>query len=188
MEDLKRDLRRQARTLPPPTRAESAAVVAHLAGLLEPLGPSIVLTYLALPDEVDLAALVPALPDHRWAVTRTTPAGLTVHPLESEMETHPYGVRQPVAGSPELAPGDVDAVLVPGRLFGARGERLGRGAGFYDGLVPNLRPEALRIGVTVERFVVLDLPMGPHDVPMTHLVTEMGVRFTTAGQPPPDAP
>jgi 5,10-methenyltetrahydrofolate synthetase len=188
MEDLKGDLRRQARNLAPPSRAESAAVVSHLAGLLEPFEPSIVLTYLALPDEVDLAALVPALPRHRWAVTRTTPAGLTLHPLDSEMETHPYGVRQPVPGSPEVSPADLDVALVPGRLFGARGERLGRGAGYYDGLLPTLRTDALRIGVTVERFVVLDLPMEPHDVAMTHLVTELGVRFTPAGPPPLDVP
>ncbi|MFO7547332.1 MAG: 5-formyltetrahydrofolate cyclo-ligase [Acidimicrobiia bacterium] len=184
MEGLKRHLRRQARTLAPPTDAESAAVVSHLEGLLAPLRPSLVLTYLALPDEVDLVALVAALPSHRWAVTRTSLDGLTIHPLDSVMETHPFGIRQPVRESAEVPVTDVDVALVPGRLFGPGGERLGRGAGLYDGLLPSLRPEALRIGVTVERFVVDGgLPMGPHDVWMTHLVTEVGVRITQPRPP-----
>ena len=66
--------------------------------------------------------------------------------------------------------------LVPGLCFDERGTRLGYGLGYYDRLLPLLRSDALIVGVTADALVVPELPKAPFDVPMTHLVTESGVR------------
>lgn len=172
----KTELRRWAKALPPPTPGESEIVVRHLTRFIDDLGPDAVLFYLSLPDEVDLDPLAAEFPGIHWAVTRVMARmPLTVHPLESATRVGPLGIRQPPDGA-EMVPVEViDLVLVPGRVFGRDGARLGRGAGHYDRLLPSLREGVPRVGVTVDRFVVDSLPLEDHDVRMTHLATESGV-------------
>ncbi|MEX2419139.1 MAG: 5-formyltetrahydrofolate cyclo-ligase, partial [Acidimicrobiia bacterium] len=80
------------------------------------------LLYDPLPDEVDLRPLVG---EFEALVTRTPDDGvLTVHPFDSERETHRLGFSQPVAGSPEVGPADIDVVLLPGLAFDHSGVRL----------------------------------------------------------------
>ncbi len=81
-----------------------------------------------------------------------------------------------MADAPELPLEEIGAVLVPGVLFNRRGGRLGHGAGYYDRLLPRLPAAAILIGVTTEGRLVDELPTGAHDVRMTHLATETGVR------------
>jgi hypothetical protein len=143
------------RGLPEPTAADEVRhhLRAHLGD-----APGLVAAYDVLSGEVDLAPLLADLD----AVARPRLAGdvVTWHVTD---------------GSP-VGPEDLDVVLVPGRLFDARGFRLGRGGGHYDRLLPRLRAGTPAIGVTVEARVVPALPTEDHDVPMTHLATESGVR------------
>ncbi|GIU92459.1 MAG: 5-formyltetrahydrofolate cyclo-ligase [Acidimicrobiia bacterium] len=169
----KADLRRMARRLPPPTEEESGLVRAHLAEWLRSLGPALVVAFHPLPDEVDLRPLLGAVDGIRWALTRTEPTGLTVHPAEAPLERHRFGFMQPVKDAPRLSPDQVDVVLVPGLLFDRRGGRLGRGAGFFDRFLQTVR--AIKVGVAVERRLVDRLPTGPEDVPMDLIVTEAGI-------------
>lgn len=152
-------------------------MVAHLARFLAGVGEGWVVTYRPLAHEVDVTALEadPALGP--FALTRTPGEGhdLTLHPAASRTERHRWGFEQPVAGSPEVPPSEVAAVLVPGVAFDRAGHRLGHGLGHYDRLLARLRPDAVRIGVTPSSLVVDALPVEPHDVPMTHLVTELAL-------------
>ncbi len=176
--ETKDRLRARARSLPPITRWESEGAVANLVGWLTAhVGEgAAVLTYLAMPSEVDPAPAVEARPDLRWLVTRTPPrGGLSIHPYEAPRERHPLGYEQPVAASPQVDPADVDVVVCPGLVFDLYGGRLGRGAGYYDGLLARLRPGAVKVGLTVERRLVPRVPMDPHDVPMNWVVTERRV-------------
>lgn len=139
------------------------------------LGPDEwVLTYRPMPGELDLDAL---LTRHRCAVTRTNPgATLTVHPADGPTERHRFGYLQPAAGAPEVPLAAVAVALVPGVVFDRTGVRVGHGAGYYDRLLPRLRPGAPRVGVVPAALVVAGgLPCEPHDVRMTHLASEDGV-------------
>jgi 5-formyltetrahydrofolate cyclo-ligase len=181
-------LREAARGISPPTDTETEAVLAGVGAWIEDRSPGTVLTFLAMPSELDLSPLVEAHPGIRWAVTRSEPSGvLTVHPYTSPMETHRYGFRQPVPTAERLDPETIDLVLVPGVLFDVRGGRLGHGAGYYDRFLP--RVTAVTMGVTVERRVVDEIPMEAHDVRMQWLATDVGVRQCRwpdgAGSAPP---
>ena len=124
--------------------------------------------------EVDLDAL---LADHRCAITRTHPGGrLTIHPADAPTERHRWGYLQPVADAVELDPAEIALALVPGAAFDHLGHRLGHGAGYYDRLLPRLRAGVARVGVTPAALIVARLPHEAHDVEMTHLATEAGVR------------
>ena len=175
-EDWRRWARRSRRSGVPESvsRVVTTGVVEWLSSASAPEG--IVVLYLPLPDEVDVTSVMESA--HRtFAVTRTPSHGsLTLHPADSPLERHPYGFEQPVAGAPLVEPNDVGVVLVPGLAFDRRGGRLGRGGGYYDRFLPALPPWAPRVGVVSERLVVQALPTDPHDVPMTHLATEDGVR------------
>ena len=80
----------------------------------------------------------------------------------------------PPLGVHALATADV--VLVPGLAVSSRGERLGRGGGSYDralGRVPAGTPVTVLL---YDDEVGLDVPVEPHDRPVTHVATASGVQ------------
>lgn len=132
-----------------------------------------------MPGEPDLAELRAGRIDPNvgpFALTRTPDEGsvLTIHPADSEMETHRYGFAQPVSNSNLVADDDIAAVLVPGLAFDRQGGRLGFGAGYYDRFLGRLDPGVIRVGVS-DGFIVDEVPVDEHDISMTHLATEIGV-------------
>ncbi|MDA3039979.1 MAG: 5-formyltetrahydrofolate cyclo-ligase [Actinomycetota bacterium] len=138
--------------------------------------PAWVVAYWPLRSEPDLRPLWAGADSTCYALTRTPSAGhmLTVHPASSPTEEHRYGFRQPVADAPIVRDDHIAIVLVPGLAFDLFGTRLGHGAGYYDRFLARLPDSVLRIGVC-SGYLVNDLPRDAHDVPMTHLATEIGV-------------
>lgn len=154
------------------------AIVAGLRRLLATdHRPGWVVTYRSLPGEVDVSPLEAEPELGPFALTRTPSGGgdLTVHPSDVRLERHRFGFDQPVASAAAIAIGDVRAVLVPGLAFDRSGTRLGHGLGYYDRFLATLAPSAWRIGVARSAVVVDALPAEPHDVAMTHLVTEHAI-------------
>ena len=84
----------------------------------------------------------------------------------------PYGIREPAATLPVVAPRDLDVMLVPGVAFDPRGNRLGYGGGYYDRVLA-ARP-CLTIGIAWTFQVVDAVPMEPWDQPVDALLTESG--------------
>ncbi len=167
----KAEWRRWAGALPPVDAQLADRVVAHVQAFLDDRdGP--VLTYVALAGEVDVGGLhlvAPVLP-------RVGDDGtMTLHHDAGRRERHAFGIEQPPAGLAPVDPASLAAVLVPGRVFDRDGFRLGRGGGHYDRLVPLLAPAVPVIGVAVDARIVARLPREPHDRPMSHLATELGV-------------
>ncbi len=166
--------RRWARDVEPAGPAEEAALLDGLVAWLRP--GAAVLVYLPMPGEIDLRPL-PARVEARYLVTHTPSDGpLTVHPLATPTERHPYGFEQPVAAAAHVPPDQIDIALVPGLAFDRAGGRLGRGLGYYDGLLARMRPDAARVGIVPSGRLVERLPTEAHDVPMTHLALPDGVR------------
>jgi 5-formyltetrahydrofolate cyclo-ligase len=130
-----------------------------------------------MPGEVNLDVLEPRLGHrHRFHVTRTPPSGpLTVHAWDSPRERHAFGFRQPDRMAPEVDPGIMDVVLVPGLAFDRHGRRLGYGKGYYDELLTRIPAADALVGVTLERFLLAEVPVEAHDHSMTHIATEGGV-------------
>ena len=169
----KATLRRLARLLTPATSDESRRVASrlHPEGVIGRVRSGCV--YMAMPGELDVSAVTGLRPSVEWYTTRTVDRStLSVHPIDSEYELHPFGYEQPVAGSPEVDPTVIDVWVVPGVAFDADGHRLGHGMGYYDRLLERARPGSRFIGVTTERRLFPSIPHGAHDVPMEVVVTE----------------
>jgi 5-formyltetrahydrofolate cyclo-ligase len=117
------------------------------------------------------------MPNLTWLTSRVNPnSRLTLHDFASATVKNRFGILEPPSDALEFDPSLVDVALVPGLAFDLKGTRLGYGAGYYDRLLPRLRPGILIVGVTCDALVVPDLPREDHDVRMTHLATESGVR------------
>ena len=70
----------------------------------------------------------------------------------------------------------IDLVIVPGMGFTAGGLRIGRGLGFYDRFLAQSQFIGRSCGLAFESQVLSDLPVLDHDMPLSMLVTEQGVR------------
>jgi 5-formyltetrahydrofolate cyclo-ligase len=92
-----------------------------------------------------------------------------VQNLRSEIVTGEFGIREPAARCAEIPFGRFDLVLVPGVAFDLRGCRLGRGRGFYDQLLPEVR--GIKCGVAFDEQIAGEIPTGPLDIPMDFILT-----------------
>lgn len=166
-------------------RAERDAFVAGAPAAIMPPAPYLarlkpglcVAAYLPLGSEADPALLadaaraagcVLALPR---TIDRATPIAFHRWTPGDPIETAAYGLRQPLADSPPIAP---DIVLVPLVGFHSDGNRLGQGAGHYDRALATL-PHVWTLGVAWSMQRVAALPVDPWDRPLDAIVTETGL-------------
>jgi len=84
----------------------------------------------------------------------------------------PFGTMEPTADAPELQP---DVMLVPLVMADTSGTRLGRGAGYYDATIVELRKvkDFMAVGICYDWQVSDDepLPVEAHDQRLDGLIT-----------------
>lgn len=92
-------------------------------------------------------------PALQLAVPVVQPNGQTLRHFHLTPDTrlveNRWHIPEPV-GAAEVQPSQLDAVLVPLLAFDEAGHRVGYGKGFYDRFLAECRPDALRIGVSLE--------------------------------------
>lgn len=82
-----------------------------------------------------------------------------------------FGIPEPLAHWPRAVP---DVLLVPLLAFDGAGRRLGYGGGFYDRTLAALNVPA--IGIAYAGQEVPSLPAEPHDMALSAILTEQGLR------------
>jgi len=92
-----------------------------------------------------------------------------VQNLRSEIVTGEFGIREPAVRCAEIPFGKFDLVLVPGVAFDLRGCRLGRGRGFYDRLLAEVR--GIKCGAAFDEQIVNEIPVGTLDVQVDFILT-----------------
>lgn len=156
--------------------ALSSVLAAQIATLPEFQAATIVLIYLATPEEVNLESLCEGEVSKMWVVPRIAPGRrLTLHrfqPGMTALQHGMFGIREPEENAASVEPESIDLVLVPALMASERGERLGYGGGYYDRLLPQLHADCTRIVVLPEALVRPELPTDPWDQPLDILVTE----------------
>jgi len=171
----KRELRDQYRAIregmaSPEVTAASQALCMRLTEWKILQEARTVLTYIAFRNELDLSPLFDLLPEIRWIAPRVKGQRLVLHAYDpGRLIRHRFGMLEPAADLPTIEPNTLDLVLVPGVAFDRRGGRLGFGGGFYDHFLPTT--PALRVGVTYDRCLADELPMGDHDQWMDWVIT-----------------
>ncbi len=93
--------------------------------------------------------------------------------LESDLQTGPYGIRQPKINQAQtLAEDCLDMVIVPGIAFDKENNRLGRGGGYYDRFLGSLPSSTTTVGLAFDFQIVDSLTsQEKHDVPISCVLT-----------------
>lgn len=96
---------------------------------------------------------------------------------ESDWVRSPYGFPEPRAEIPLVKPAEIALFIVPGIAFGERGERMGRGAGFYDRYLKRA-PGAFRVGIGYDfQIFRQSIPESPWDERMDWVIGETVALF-----------
>ncbi len=181
--EIRRKLREKLAAMSDEDRhAKSVAACSFVAGTADFAGARVVMLYLSTPTEVDTAGLAlrawqdgktVVVPKVSWDQRRMLPVELTS--LTSGLTTTGAGVREPIAGAP-IPLNLIDLVVVPGLGFTTNGHRIGRGMGFYDRFLAQSEFMGISCGLAFEDQVVQELPVLDHDIALSMLATDRGVR------------
>ena len=129
-----------------------------------------VLLYYSLPDEVDTHALVARYyQKKRLLLPVVKGEELELRLFQGHLQEGSFGIQEPVGETFEDYD-QIELVVVPGMAFDKEGNRLGRGKGYYDRLLPKL-PHAKKIGLCFPYQLVDTVPTDPQDIPMDKIIT-----------------
>ena len=162
----------------------AAAITPHLLSDPTIANASTILAYAAFGTELSLDPFITAalaaghqvcIPRIDWANKSMSPVAITN--LADDLQTGRYDIRVPKPGLALVEPAQLDVILLPGLAFDRAGNRLGRGAGFYDRFISALHDAGHRptlIGVCYHAQIVDSVPTEPHDHRVDRVITERG--------------
>ena len=187
MKEKKRELREiignRLKTLPPDEiRKKSAEIANRVCSLPIYREAEIVLGYMPMEHEADITEILRhALQDGKEvAVPRMKGARyMDFHLIDSvdgPWDNHEYGIREPHRHlpviHPETCPSQNVLILVPGLAFDRKGNRLGRGKGFYDTYLDMGCENVNELGIAFSFQIVDSVPVSGHDKCIAGVVTE----------------
>jgi 5-formyltetrahydrofolate cyclo-ligase len=172
------------RAVPPEERARRSREIASRLSTLDAfVRASVVALYASTGAEVDTAPLAEiALAAGKRVLYPRVAAGTRTLAFAAcgpgALVPGALGTREPPAGAADVRLDAIDLVVVPGVAFDAQGRRLGRGGGYYDATLAELRRGTPRYGAAFEVQLVAAVPEEPHDVRLDGVVTEDRVLLT----------
>lgn len=172
---LRKQMKKDKAALTPQEKSsESALVWQHIEALPHFAAASHILLYHSLPDELSThevinkwhalgkAIYLPVVVGDDLVVRRYTPNDM----LQGE-----FNIWEPTGE--DVGTDILQLIVVPGVAFDSKGNRLGRGKGYYDRLLSRTR--ATCIGVCYKCQLVEQIPAEPHDRIMHYVVTSEGL-------------
>lgn len=151
---------------------QSAEILAALEAHPAFRAASTVLLYHSLKDEVDTHEFI-----RKWSRKKRILLPVVVgDDLELRIYTGPkdmaigaYGINEPT-GELFTDYAAIDFIAVPGVAFDRSGNRLGRGKGYYDRLLPRI-PSAYKAGICFPFQLVEEVPAEAFDIRMDEVIT-----------------
>lgn len=133
-----------------------------------------IMLYYSLPDEVDTHTIVDSLLMSGKTILLPRVTGESTMELRHytgplDLAQGAFGIMEPT-GDVFTDYASVDLAVVPGMAFDMSGNRIGRGKGYYDRLLPLLK-HAYKIGVCFPFQMVESVPHGVYDTRMDEIVT-----------------
>ena len=159
-------------------RAKSEALIQWLERHPRFAQARVVLLYHSLPDEVFTHGLV-----EEWSQRKEVLLPVVVgdelelrrYTGKEDLRIGAYGIEEPV-GELFTDYDRIEVAVIPGVAFDACGNRLGRGKGYYDRLLPRL--STYNIGICYDFQALDEVPHEPFDQRMDAVLTDRGWLFT----------
>jgi 5-formyltetrahydrofolate cyclo-ligase len=183
MEETRNGLRsailKRRSVLPPATcRSWSRSIQAKVLEFPQYLAARSVALYCAVGNEVETRAIIAHALRHNKKVfcpklsDRRSPIFVQIS-SEADLTAGPLGVAEP-SGETRLSRADRESlfVIVPGVLFDHRGNRLGRGGGWYDRAIDSFDNRGVLAGLAYEFQVVDRVPVQSWDEKVHYVITE----------------
>lgn len=175
--ELRRQLRAEAARHTSDESAEgSRAICERLAAQDVWRNARTVLLYSPLPGEPDLQALVQsALEAHKTLVFPRYATGAGAYQIchvtepASQLIRGRFGILEPRTECAVWKLNELDLALVPGIGFSLNGCRLGRGKGYLDRMLSEVR--GWKCGVAFDWQVTVEIPAERHDIRLNSIVT-----------------
>lgn len=132
-----------------------------------------ILMYHSLPDELSTHSFLKKWSGRKhFYLPRVNGVNLEILPYEeTRLELGAFMIEEPT-GTDTVSPDEIELIIVPAVAYDRRGNRLGRGRGYYDRLLAESR--ATKIGVGYDFQLLDSLPTEPHDIGMDIIVTQGG--------------
>jgi 5-formyltetrahydrofolate cyclo-ligase len=169
-------------------RVKSADIWERLSVLGEFATASRLLVYVSKEAEVDTRGLIQQLLAMGRQVCVPWFDGANEQYVASELRDFAldltagrFGILEPKPEAVKPVAGDrIDAALVPGLAFDETGNRLGRGMGYFDRILQDVR--GVKIALAYDFQLLSEVPTEVHDTPVDFIVTEKRV-VRTRGNP-----
>lgn len=173
---MKKELRRLVRSAkaaysPDQLREMSRPIIDRLTAHPLYQRASTILLYHSLPDEVFTHALISeACQTKRVLLPTVVGDHLELHEYSPTSATH-EGAFSIVESEGALFTDypAIDLAVIPGMAFDSAGNRLGRGKGYYDRLLPHLTCPL--IGICFPFQLLPHIPSEPHDRPVDEVIS-----------------
>ena len=185
IKEQKKEIRRKIRNIKgEQTQAEkesASSIIADKLLNLEGIRNSrTILLYHSLPDEVLTNSVIEFLYSPEGGAKRiilpiVDGEYLTLKEYNpSELETGYRNIMEP-QGEKLIDPAEVEFAVIPGMAFDRHCNRMGRGKGFYDKLLPFLKcPKA---GLGYDFQIVDSIPTDIHDMPLDMVITQSAIYY-----------
>lgn len=132
-----------------------------------------ILLYYSLPDEVQTHTFIEHWKNKKQiilpVVINDTELELRRYTGQKDLSKGAFGIEEPIGETFEEFE-SIDLAIIPGVAFDKQGNRLGRGKGYYDRLLPKIH--APKIGICFGFQLTDKIPTDPHDYPMDEIITE----------------
>jgi 5-formyltetrahydrofolate cyclo-ligase len=161
------------------TRIASVVIAGKLLTLPEVQKVDTVFCYISIHGEVQTRSLIESLLNggKKVCVPRCEKNGVMdacyISSLDDLIPQPPFGIPEPDMNAEVVDPAKIDFVIVPGLAFDRSGNRLGKGAGYYDRYLKMCR--GVKCGVCFDEMLIDSVPTDIYDMPMDIIVTEKSI-------------
>ena len=128
--------------------------------------------YLAMDDEISVNFLFESEKEVFLPRFKDNKSGYEMAEVRSrnDLTAGKFGIQEPSSACRPAQKDEIDLWLIPGVAFDRKGNRLGRGAGFYDRILSN--ENGLKAGVCCAGRIIEEIPVEDHDIKMDFVLTD----------------
>lgn len=130
-----------------------------------------ILMYHSLPDELSTIDFIDKWHTRKhFFLPRVNGVNLDVLPYDrTRLQYGAFHIEEPTGDDIEDID-NIELIIVPGIAYDNRGNRVGRGKGYYDRLLS--RTKATKIGIGYDFQLVDEIDSEPHDITMDIVITD----------------